>query len=283
MGNHVNVAEPRLAAHLDRCWDAYRKGMLAELIALLPPCREVMARVHDLDPQSRGNAEVELDMLTVTVTMVAGAHPTECLRVAAELVDRVATADAHCDGVHRLAAFASGVHAAMRVAKLSTAEKRFQLALAEARGLTAEDGEAGVSLDDVCAVLGGAGLHLAGAAAAGGDFRTTLALLEHSALTAAELGREHYVLGQYFGPEHVAATRCICLVSLQKYDEALEVGRGVTAGALIPLLHATLFRAMAEAADRLERRGAADVLRDQAERVAPSLARQFGRDLHPPS
>lgn len=279
----MNVAEPRLAAHLERCWDAYRRGMLAELIDLVPPCRAVMAGIEEIDPQSRGNAEVELDMLTVTVTMIAGAHPTECLRVAAELVDRVTTADAHCDGVHRLAAFASGVHAAMRVAKLSTAEKRFQLALTEARGLTAEDGEPGVSLDDVCVVLGGAGLHLAGAAAAGGDHRTTLALLEHSALTASELGREHYLLGQYFGPQHVAATRCICLVSLQRYDEALEIGRGVTASALIPLLHATLFRAMAEASDRLERRGAADALRGQAERVVPSLARQFGGNPRPPS
>lgn len=277
-GDPVNVASPGLASHLDRCWEAYRDGLIAEVATLLAPGRQLLGTAEHLDAQSRGNAEVELAMLTVIVTMVSGAHATDCLKVAAELAERVAAPDAACDGLHRLGGLAAGVHAAMRASKLSTAEKRFRQALVVAQGLNAEGGEPGVSVDDVCAVIGCAGLHLAGAAAAAGDARTTLALLEHSAITAAELGREHYLVGQYFGPQHVEATRSICLTSLQRYQESLEVGRGVAAQLLIPLVHATLLRTIAEASDRLELASAGNVLRAQADNVAPPLRRQFGSD-----
>lgn len=250
-------------------------GLLADLAGLLPVAAEVLATEDSLDPQSRANADVEMRMLTVIVTMVTGARPTSCLRVAAELAECVAAAEAGCDGLHRVAGFAAGVHAAMRAAHLTTAETRFQQALAAAQGLTADGGEPDVSLDDVCAVVGCAGLHLAGAAAAAGDARTALALLEHSASTAAQLGREHWVLGQYFGPAHVAATRSICLASLQRFQESLEVGHAIAADLLIPLVHATLLRSMADAGDRLELGSSGEVLRARAERVSPPLGRQF--------
>lgn len=215
-------------------------------------------------------------MLSVVVAMVTGPRPTSCLSVAQELVDMVTPPSATCDGLHRLGGVAAGVHAAMRAARLGTAEARFQQALAIAEGLNADGGEPGVALDDVCTMVGCAGLHLAGAAAAAGDVRTTLALLDHSAGAAAELGREHYVLGQYFGPAHVVAMRSICLASLQRYQESLEVGHSVATGLLIPLVHASLYRSMAEAADRLELGSAGGVLRAQAERASPPLRDQFG-------
>jgi len=271
----LNVAAPRLAAQLDRCWGAYRQGLIADVTTFLVAARDLLGSADALDARSRGNADVEVAMLTVIATMITGGRPTDCLAVAAELAERVGDPTASCDGVHRLGGFATGVHAAMRAGALTTAERRFQEALAVARGLNAEAGEPGVSLDDVCAVIGCAGLHLAGAAAAAGDARTAEALIDHSRTSAAELGREHYVLGQYFGPQHVAATHSICLTSLHRYQESLDVGRGVGLPALIPLVHATLLRTMAEASDRLERRAAGEVLRASAEAVAPHLRRQF--------
>ncbi len=270
----MNITAPRLGDHLDRCWESYRRGLLAEVSQLLAPGRQLI-EVESLDARSRGNAEVELDMLTVVVTMVTGAHPTDCLDRAAELAERVSAVRATCDSLHRLAGFAAGVHAGMRAGGVGTAEAHFQQALLVAEGLNAEGGEAGVSLDDVCAVVGCAGLHLAASAAAAGDARIALALLEHSGMTAGELGREHYLLGQYFGPLHVAAMRSICLTSLQRYQDALEIGRGIAAHLLIPLVHATLLRTMAEASDRLELGAAGDVLRAQADNVSPPLQRQF--------
>ncbi len=271
----MNVAEPQLAAHLDLCWETYRRGLLVELASLIAPATELIHGADCLDVQSRANAEVEVNMLTVIVTMVTGSHPTSCLKVALDLANRVAEPTTGCDGLHRTGGFAVCVHAAMRAARLATAEARFQQALAAAEGLTAEGGEPGASLDDVYTVVGCAGLHLASAAAAGGDARTTLALLEHSETSAVQLGREHYVLGQYFGPAHVMAARSICLASLQRYQESLEVGHGVAGDLLIPLVHATLLRSMAEAGDRLELGSAGDVLRARAERVSPPLRRQF--------
>jgi hypothetical protein len=274
----VNVAAPRLAAHLDRCWDAYGGGLIAEIARLLVRGRELLEQASPIDAQSRGNAEIELAMLSVIVSMVSGGRATDCLGLAAELAGRVADTHLSCDGLHRIGGLAVGVHAGMRAARLDAAEARFQQMLLLAQGLTAEGGEPGVSVDDVCAVVGCGGLHLAAAAAAAGDSRTSLALLDHSAITAAELGREHCVLGQYFGPQHVAATRGICLITLHRYEEALREGRAVTMESLIPLVRATLLRGLAEAADRLERTAAADVLRAQADLVAPSLPRQFDLD-----
>lgn len=271
----MNVAAPRLAAHLDRCWEAYRQGLIAEVAGLLAATAEMIRTAERIDSRSRANAEVELSMLSVIVTMVTGDRPTDCLKVAAKLAEHVADPTAACDGLHRLGGFAAGVHAGMRAAELSTTETRFQQALVVAQGLNAEGGESGVSSDDVCAVIGCAGLHYAGAAAAAGDARTALALLEHSAVTAAQLDREHYLLGQYFGPLHVAALRSICLASLQRYREALEVGRGVAAHRLIPLVHATLLRTMAEASDRLELGSSGAVLRARADAVSPALRHQF--------
>lgn len=272
----MNVAAPELAAHLDRGWEAYRQGLIAEVAGLVAPGRTLLEASEGLDGRSRGNAEVELGMFAVVATMVTGTRPTDCLEAATELAKQVAPPTAACDGIHRLAGLAASVHAAMRASAFTTAEKGFQQALAVARSLDEGGGDPGGTVDDLRTIIGCAGLHLAGAAAAAGDARTTLALLDHSAAAAAEMGQEHYVLGQYFGPQHVAASRSICLTALQRFEESLEAGRSVRGQVLIPLVWATLLRTMGEASDRLERGAAGDVLREQADSVSPPLREQLG-------
>lgn len=271
-----NISEPRLAAHIDRCWDRYRRGLIAETVSLIAPARELLhSEAPDLDERSRGNAETELAMLGVIAAMVTGQSADECIGLSQALAERAAKAELTCDALHRVAAFAVGVHAAMRCARVGIAERRFQEVLGIAQGLVAEGGEPGVSIDDVSTVVGCAGLHLAGAAAAAQVDEMALSLLDHSALTAAELGREHDVMGQYFGPQHVAAMRSIALAQLNRFDEAIHAGHQVDTDALIPLVRATLLRTMSEAAERLERPAKAARLAAEADAAAPPIRRQF--------
>lgn len=280
-----NISHPRLAAHLDRCWALYRDGLIADIAAQLPQGWELFRGIADeLDSCSRGNAELELSMLAVITRMVtAEEHVDTIVKASTALTDRAVATDCAADGLHRMGAFAVGVHAAMRVAQMEMADQRFRHVLAAAQGLASEGGESGVTMDDVCAVLGCAGLHLAGTAAARGDAEMALSLLEHSTMTAAELGREHDILGQYFGPQHVLASRSICLGTVRRFEESLEVGRTVNTAVLMPLVGLTLMRTMAEACEQLEQQGAAQVLRQRADAIAPPLRRQFGLDRGPES
>lgn len=277
-----NIGDPRVAASIDECWAVYRDGLLFDVAQKLGPASQLFqACVPDMDVQSASNAAVELAMLEVICTMVTAEGQGGVIKTAEELTSTIAQPGARCDDLHRLGAFAVGVHAAMRTGRLDDAERWFRQALAMAQGLVAEGGEEGAGIDDVCTVLGCAGLHLAQTAAVCGDASTSLGLLEQSLETAAQLGREHDVLGQYFGPQHVRAMRSLCLALLGRLPESVEAGREVDLDALIPLMRTTLLRCMAETLERVEEPGRAAVLYDRADRVAPPLRRQFGVEGEP--
>lgn len=264
---------PALADQLSRCWASYRVGKLAQVARGVPLARELYREeLPTLDPTDAANATVELAMLDVVVGMVTVERSEDLLQGASLLAEMVTDPTASCDDVHRLAALATAVHSAMRCARFGIAQKHFRTALGLAQGMVAED----TGMADVCTVIGCAGLHLAQSAALGRDERTTRALLDQSEQTAAELGCEHEVLCHYFGPQHVRATRSICLSVLGHLDESLAVGRAVDLSLLMPLMGATLLRALAETSERVEQRGAAAVMRSRADELVPPLSQQFG-------
>lgn len=274
-----NITEPSVAARIDRCWALYRQGLMAALVESVTAAQAAFDAARGaMSARSSANAEVELGMLGVIVRLVVAEGRDDALRAARAVAARVAGAGAGCDGLHRLGGLAVGVHAAMRVGRMEEAELHFRQALDVSQGLTADGGEDGVSLEDVCTIVGCGGLHLALTAGVIGDAATALALLDHSAATAAALGRENDVMGQYFGPEHVAATRSSVLATLGRSQEAVDAGHAVDLDSLIPLARVSLLRTMADASDQLELRGAATVLRGRADAVAPPLRRQFGLD-----
>jgi hypothetical protein len=264
---------PTLTDQLTRCWASYRQGMLADVARGVRLAHELYREeLPSLGATDAANATVELAMLDVTVGMVTAEGVDEVVQGSRLLAEMVTDPKASCDDLHRLAALATAVHAAMRAARFGIAEQHFRAALAMAQGLLAED----AGMADVCTVLGCAGLHLAQAAALGRDEKTTRALLHQSDQTAVELGIEHVVFGHYFGPQHVRATRSICLAMLGNFDEALEEGRAVDVDRLMPLMAATLLRALAEMSERVEQRGAAAVMRSRADQLVPPLRQQFG-------
>lgn len=278
-----NIADPRLATLIDRCWDLYLRGLLADLVATLPaPRRRLEATRREIDPRTAGNAEVELRMLETIVRMVISEGRDDALRCADALAAAVSDVNAPVDGTHRVGAFTVGVHAAMRHGRIDTAEERFRQALALSQGLVAEGGEDGVSLEDVSTLIGCAGLHLAVTAAVVGDASTTVSLLDHSTAAAEVAGREHAVMGQYFGPQHVVATRSIALATLRRPGDCIAAAHAVDLDKLFPVVQVSFLRTLADAHDQLEQRAAATAARTRADAISPPLRRQLGFDADPP-
>ena len=263
---------PALADQLTRCWSNYRLGMLADLARSLPMTRALYREeLPTMEPRLAANSTVELAMLDVIVGMVTADDGKKLLEGGRILADLVSDPMASCDDVHRLAALGTAVHAGMRAGRFGAAEQHFRACLGAAQGMIADD----AGMTDICTILGCAGLHLAQAAALGRDEKTTRALLQQSEEAADQMALEHEVLGRYFGPQHTRATRSICLGVLGHVDESLEVGQSVSMEKLMPLMAATLLRAMAESSDRVEQRGTAAVLRARADRMVPPLRQQF--------
>jgi hypothetical protein len=263
---------PALADQLTSCWSNYRLGLLVDVSRALRLTRELYREeLPTMEPTAAANATVELAMLDVIVGMVTADSGKQLLEGGRILADLVTDPVASCDDVHRIAALATAVHAGMRAGSFGAAEQHFRATLALAQGVIADD----AGMVDVCTILGCAGLHLAQAAALARNEGTTRALLQQSEEAAEQLGIEHDVLGRYFGPEYTRATRAICLGILGHMDESLEVGQSVAMEKLMPLMAATLLRALAESNDRVEQRGTAAVLRARADRLVPPLRQQF--------
>ena len=264
---------PALAGQLTRCWTHYREGMLADLARALRLAHEFYREeLPTMEAGDAANATVELAMLDVIVGMVTAETAKDLLQAGRALADMVTDPTANCDDVHRLAALTTSVHAGLRAGRFGAAELHFKSTLAVAQGMIADDS----CMDDVCTLLGCAGLHLAQAAALGRDEPTTRALLEQSDDAAAQLGMEREVLCHYFGPEHARATRAICLSILGQVDESIEVGKAVNIDRLMPLMAATLLRTLAESSERAEHRASATALRARADNMVPPLRQQFG-------
>ncbi|HEX6539086.1 MAG TPA: hypothetical protein VF155_07900 [Candidatus Dormibacteraeota bacterium] len=261
-----------LDEQLTRCWAYYRLGLLGDVSRALRLAHALYREeLPSLGAMAAANATVELAMLDVIVGLVTAETAEDLLRGGGALAEMVGDPTAACDDVHRLAGMATAVHAGMRAGRFRAAQRHFRSTLAMAQGLIAD--EAGS--DEVCVLLGCAGLHMAQAAAICRDETTTHALLDHSDEAAATLGAEHELLGQYFGPEHARATRSICYCVLGRLDESMAVGREVNTDRLMPLMAATLLRTMADTAERNEGGGSATVLRARADSLVPPLRQQF--------
>ena len=264
-----------LFEELQRCWGYYRDGLIGDLSRSLPSAH---ARYHDevraLSTLDASNATVELAMLDVVAGMVTAQNVDEVASVADDLAEMVYDESARCDDLHKLAALSCSVHAAMRLGRLPLAQGRFRATLKRAKELAAEGG-GGVGMAEMGVIVGCAGLHLAQAAATAYEEEMTTQLLDQSDQAAAELALEAEILGQYFGPDHVRATRCICLARLEKTQEALDAGRAVNVDHLIPLMGGTVLRVMADMADNLGESAEAGAYRARADALVPPLERQF--------
>src|SRR5262249_47908516 len=153
-------------------------------------------------------------------SMVTAGSVDEVATRADELAETVTDERAKCDDLHKLAALSCSVHAAMRLGRFPLAQGRFRATLKRAQELAAAGGGT-VGMEVMGAILGAAGLHLAQAAATADDEALTRQLLDQSDQTGAELGIEVDILGQYFGPEHARAVRCICMSRLDMSEESL--------------------------------------------------------------
>ena len=261
-----------LSEQLTRCWAYYRLGLLADVARALRLARMLSRdELPSMDPTPAANATVELAMLDVIVGMVTTESAKDLLAAGRTLADMATDPKASCDDTHRLAALTTAVHAGMRAGRFSAAQRHFRSTLGVAQGLIADES----GMDDVCTLLGCAGLHMAQAAAICHDEPTTRALLDQSDDAAGQMGREHELLCHYFGPEHARASRSICLCVLGRLDESLAVGREVNTDRLTPIMAATLLRTMAESAERNEQGGSASVLRARADSLVPPLRQQF--------
>lgn len=267
-----------LAEELARCWVDYRNGLLGELARALPLAHALYANdVGSLGVLEASNATVELAMLDVIVGMMTARNIDEIRDPGDSLADMANDPDARCDDIHRLAGMACAVHAAMRTGSLPLAQGRFRAALAQAQK-TAEGGANSAEMTALGTILGCAGLRVAEAAAVRGEEELTRAMLDQSDQTAAELGGEYEILGQYFGPDHARAARCICLAELGESEEAVTTGRAVNVDHLIPLVGATMLRALAEETERSGETAAAAEYRTRADALVPPLSSQFSSD-----
>ena len=265
-----------LTPELQPLWLAYRDGRLGEMARALPSAHARFAsQLPSLGTLEASNATVELAMLDVIVGMVTASNVDEVASVADDLAEMVADSAARCDELHRLAALSCSVHAAMRLGRFPLAQGRFRATLKRTQELAAQGG-GGVSMEVMGAVLGAAGLHLAQAAATADEEALTRSLLDQSDQTAAELGIEVDILGQYFGPEHARATRCICMSRLELTQEAVTAGRAVKVEKLTPLMAATMLRVLADEEEKAHDPLAAAALRARADQIVPPLTGQFG-------
>lgn len=266
-----------LTEQLQRCWSLYRDGRLGELARALPRAHgQYRDDLPSLDPLTASNATVELAMLDVILNLVTAGSVDDIARGGDDLAEMVNDPQGRCDDLHRLAGMSCAVHAAMRIGRLPLAQGRFRAALGQAQRLAAEGGIDDAAMAKVATVLGCAGLHLAQAAANAGEESLTRSLLDQSDQTAAGLGFEFEWLGQYFGPQHAQAVRCICLSQLEQTQDALTAGRAVKVELLIPLMGATLLRVLAELSDKAGDAAGAATLRARADAIAPPLDAQFG-------
>lgn len=267
-----------LSEQLERCWGHYHDGRLGDLARALP---HVHGRFRDelpsLDPVAASNATVELLMLDVILNLVTATSVDDIARGGDDLAEMANDPQGRCDELHRLAGMSCAVHAAMRIGRLPLAQGRFRAALAQAQTLAAQSGDDEGAMAKVATILGCAGLHLAQAAANADEEALTRSLLDQSDQTAAGLGFEYAVLGQYFGPQHARAVRCICLAQLSQDREAFSVGRDVKVEFLIPLMGATLLRVLAEVSEKVGDAAEAATLRARADAIAPPLDDQFRR------
>ncbi|HET9051376.1 MAG TPA: hypothetical protein VFO60_06700 [Candidatus Dormibacteraeota bacterium] len=278
-----NITDPRLVTEINRCWDLYLRGLLRDLVSQLGMARRCFEFAREeMGPRSTANADIELRMVEVITQMVTAEGREDSIKAADTLATEAADFRTPVETVCRVAAFAVGVHAAMRLTRLDLAEERFRQALAMSQGLAAEGGEDGVTMDDVSTLVGCAGLHLAITAASAGDTNTASALLDHSAKAAEAQGREHAYMGQYFGPQHVGAVGCIVLATLGQHQACVDSARAVDLAALYPLVRVNLLRAVADCHERIEQPAVAAALRARADALAPPLRRQFGLDTEAP-
>lgn len=265
-----------LAEQLQRCWALYGDGRLADLARALPAAHGLFhEQLRSLDALAASNATVELAMLDVILNLVTAASVDDIARGGDDLAEMVIDPQARCDDLHRVAAMSCAVHAAMRIGRLPLAQGRFRATLKQAQQLAEASGDDDALMAQTGAVLGCAGLHLAQAAANADEEALTRSMLDQSDQMAAGLGFEYQVLGQYFGPEHARAVRCICLAQLDETQEALTVGRAVKVELLIPLMGATLLRVLAEVSEKSADAGEAAALRARADALVPPLDEQF--------
>jgi hypothetical protein len=265
-----------LAEELQRCWGFYRGGRLGDLTRVLPLGHALLSdQLRSLSALEASNATVELAMLDLIVGMVTAANVDEVASVADDLAEMVTDAGARCDDMHKLAALSCTVHGAMRLGRFPLSQGRFRAALKMAQGLAAQGG-GNVGMEVMGAILGAAGLHLAQGAATAEEEALTRQLLEQSDQTAAELGIEVDILGQFFGPEHARAVRCICMARLELPEEALRAGRAVNVEKLVPLMGATMLRVLADETEKMRDPLEAAALRARADALVPPLTGQFG-------
>ena len=265
-----------LAEELQRFWFLYRGGRLGELARVLPLGHALLSdQRRSLSTLEASNAVVELAMLDLITGMVTAHDVDQVASVADDLAEMVTHADAPCDDMHKLAALSCTVHGAMRLGRVPLSQGRFRAALKLAQGLAAQGG-GNVGMEVMGAILGAAGLHLAQAAATAEEEALTRQLLDQSDQTAAELGIEVDILGQFFGPEHARAMRCICMARLELPEEALRAGRAVNIEKLVPLMGATMLRVLADETEKMRDPLEAAALRGRADRLVPPLTGQFG-------
>lgn len=265
-----------LKEELQRCWLSYREGRIGDLTRVLPLGHALLSDERaSLSALEAGNATVELAMLDLITAMVAAANEDQVASVADDLAEMVNADDAGCDDLHKLAAMSCAVHGAMRLGRFPLAQGRFRSALKRAQDL-AEHGGGTVGMEVMAAILGAAGLHLAQAAATAEEEPLVRQLLDQSDQTAAELGIEVDILGQFFGPEHTRAVRCICMSRLEYTEEALRAGRAVNVEKLVPIMAATLLRVLADETENMRDTDEAAKLRAQADALVPPLTGQFG-------
>ena len=264
-----------LTEELGRCWGDYSRGLLGDLARALPLAHALYSNeVAALGKLEASNATVELAMLDVIVGMMTLTDVDEIRRSGDSLAEMVNDPEARCDDLHRLAGMSGAVHVAMRTSSLPLAQGRFRAALEQAQK-TVEDSGGNVDMAIVGTLLGCAGLHLAQTAAKTGEEKLTLDMLDQSDQTAAELGGEFEVLGQYFGPQHALATRCMCLSELGKAQESLNAGRAVNVDHVIPLVGASLLRVLAEETEKAGDAAEAAGYRARADALVPPLEDQF--------
>lgn len=265
-----------LKEELQRCWLSYREGRIGDLTRVLPLGHALLSDERaSLSALEAANATVELAMLDLITAMVTAANEDQVASVADDLAEMVNEDDAGCDDLHKLAAMSCAVHGAMRLGRFPLAQGRFRSALKRAQDL-AEHGGGTVGMEVMAAILGAAGLHLAQAAATAEEEPLVRQLLDQSDQTAAELGIEVDILGQFFGPEHTRAVRCICMSRLEYTEEALRAGRAVNVEKLVPIMAATLLRVLADETENMRDTDEAAKLRAQADALVPPLTGQFG-------
>lgn len=265
-----------LGEELQRCWLSYREGRLADLTRVLPLGHALLSdQLSSLSLLEASNATVELAMLDLIAAMVTAANVDEVASIADDLAEMVTDEGARCDDLHKLAALSCTVHGAMRLGRFPLSQGRFRALLKRAQELAGHGGGT-VGMEVMGAILGAAGLHLAQAAATAEEEPLVRQLLDQSDQTGAELGIEVDILGQFFGPEHARAVRCICMSRLEYPEEALRAGRAVNVEKLVPIMAATLLRVLADETEKMRDPVEAAALRARADALVPPLTGQFG-------